>query len=135
MCVHFHLFFITLKQMKVALQHAKQALRGGTGIALPTLNSASRGRWVVNTISHLLYSQKSNLVSTVQVAGWAFGPVWKILLPLGFEVQPTQKTALTMLSQQSCSLHTETLATHMAQHSIQRYDSNTAVMSLGLRCM
>jgi hypothetical protein len=69
--------FHYIKKIKTLLQHAKQALRGGTGIALPILNSASRKRRVVNTTSHLLYPQKSKLVSTVQEVGWAFGPVWK----------------------------------------------------------
>jgi len=59
------------------LLHAKQAMRGGRGMVLPTLNSAARNRWVVNTIPQWLYPQQRDLVPTVQEAGWVFRPVWK----------------------------------------------------------
>jgi hypothetical protein len=72
------LFFFTLKKIITGvLLHAKQALRGGRGIALPIPSSAARSRWVVNTIPQLLYPQERDLVPTVQEVGWVFRPVWK----------------------------------------------------------
>ena len=51
--------------------HAKQALSGGRGIALPILDLGVRRGWVVSTMPRLVYSMERD-----PVAGWAMGPVW-----------------------------------------------------------
>jgi hypothetical protein len=48
--------------MKAILLHAKQAMRGGRGIALLIFNSAARRGWVVNTTPQLLYLQQTDPV-------------------------------------------------------------------------
>jgi len=54
------------------LLHAKQALRGGRGMALPILNSAARKRWVVNTIPSAALSPGKR-PGTHCTGGWVGG--------------------------------------------------------------
>lgn len=67
--------------------HAKQAQRGGRGIALLILDPGARKGWVVIVMLQLLYSQEGGRLSQIQEGGphsW-FGWVQKIPFPLGFE--------------------------------------------------
>jgi hypothetical protein len=45
------------KMVKAVSCHAKQALRGSGGIAVPILDLGARLGWMVNTMPHLLYPQ------------------------------------------------------------------------------
>jgi hypothetical protein len=62
--------------VKAVPLHAKQALRGGRGTALPILDLSARRRRVVNATPQLLYAHERDPVPILLEAGRAFGPVW-----------------------------------------------------------
>jgi len=45
------------KMVKAVPYHAKQALKGSGGMALPILNLGATLGWIVNTMPQLLYHQ------------------------------------------------------------------------------
>jgi hypothetical protein len=51
--------------------HAKQAQRGGRGIALLILDPGARRGWVASAMPQLLYFQEGDRLYLVQEAGWA----------------------------------------------------------------
>jgi hypothetical protein len=65
--------------LKAILLHAKQAQRGGRGIALPILNLGARRERVVSIMPWLLHSWERDPVPVVQEAEWTSGPVWMSL--------------------------------------------------------
>lgn len=57
--------------LKATRLHAKQAQRGGRGIAVLILDPGARRGWLVIAMPQLLYSQEGDRLSLVQKAGWA----------------------------------------------------------------
>jgi len=120
------LFFHYITEIiKAVLLHAKQALRGGTGMTLPILNSAARRRWWSTPSPSFFILRKETWYPLYRRLGGSSGQSgrgWKMLLPLEFEawiVQPTERNyidyalpAITFITYRNI------VASHMAQHSI-----------------
>ena len=64
---------LSYSKVKHVSFHAKQAQRGGRGIALPTLDPDTRKGWVISATLEPLYSRRRKPVPILQEAAWAFG--------------------------------------------------------------
>jgi hypothetical protein len=72
---------LVMLKVKAVPLHAKQAQRGGRGIALPIINFGARRGWVVSATPQLLYPLERDPVHILHVAGWASGLDLKNLDP------------------------------------------------------
>ena len=84
------------KGRSVTLQHAKHALNGCNGIALPIHNLGAKSRRAVRVTTHPLYAPDRNPVPISREAGWASGCGLKGCRksrPSGFEPRTFQTLA------------------------------------------